>query len=72
MTDYNRPVVLSVASFTDVQQMDGGDTLVVRFEAPDGRDLVMLVPRRAAWPCRRTLLTFLLSYFAVSTPNPES
>ena len=48
MTEYNRPVVLSVASFTDVQQMDSGDTLAVRFEAPDGRDLVMLVPRGAA------------------------
>lgn len=48
MTENNRPVVLSVASFTDVQPMDGGDTLAVRFEAPDGREAVVLVPRRAA------------------------
>jgi hypothetical protein len=48
MTENNRPVVLSVATFTDVQPMDGGDTLAIRFEAPDGREVVMLIPRRAA------------------------
>jgi hypothetical protein len=48
MTENNRPVVLSVASFTDVQLMDSGDTLAVRFQAPDGRELVILVPRQAA------------------------
>lgn len=48
MTEDNRPVVLSVASFIDVQSMDGGDTLAMRFQAPDGRELVILVPRQAA------------------------
>ena len=48
MPETNRPVVLSVASVTDVQPMDGGDTLAVRFEAPDGREVAVLVPRGAA------------------------
>jgi hypothetical protein len=48
MTENNRPVVLSVASFIDVQSMDSGDTLAMRFQAPDGREVVILVPRQAA------------------------
>jgi hypothetical protein len=46
--DNARPVVLSVAEFTSVEVMDGGDTLAVRFRAPDGGEIALLVPQRAA------------------------
>jgi len=42
-----RPVVLSVAAFKDMEAIDGGDTIVVRFVAPDGREIALLVPRDA-------------------------
>jgi hypothetical protein len=42
-----RPVVLSVATFSDIEAIDGGDTIVVRFTAPDGREIVLLVPQQA-------------------------
>jgi hypothetical protein len=48
MTDNNHPVVLSVARFIGVQTMDSGDTLAMRFRAPDDRELVILVPRHVA------------------------
>jgi uncharacterized BrkB/YihY/UPF0761 family membrane protein len=48
MTENNHPVVLSVASFIGVQTMDSGDTLAMRFRAPDDRELVILVPRQVA------------------------
>lgn len=48
MPESNRPVVLSVGSFTDVHLMDGGDTVAVRFQASDGRELAVLVPRGSA------------------------
>jgi hypothetical protein len=48
MTDNKHPVVLSVASFIGVQTMDSGDTLALRFRAPDDRELVILVPRQVA------------------------
>ena len=48
MPENARPVVLSVAEFTRVEVMDGGDTLAVRFKAPDGREIALLVPQRAA------------------------
>jgi hypothetical protein len=41
-----RPVVLSVAKFTSVETMDGGDTLAVRFKALDGREIALLVPQQ--------------------------
>ena len=41
-------MVLSVASFIDVELMDGGDTVAIRFQAPDGREVAVLVPRAAA------------------------
>jgi hypothetical protein len=50
MTENNHPVVLSVASFIGVQTMDSGDTLAMRFRAPDDRELVILVPRQVAAP----------------------
>ena len=48
MTENNRPVVLSVASFTNVHLMDGGDTVAVCFQASDGQELAVLVPRGSA------------------------
>lgn len=47
MPDTLRPVVLSVATFGDIEAIDGGDTIVVRFVAPDGRDVSLLIPRDA-------------------------
>ena len=47
MPEKARPVVLSVAKFTSVEAMDGGDTLAMRFKAPDGREIALLVPQRA-------------------------
>ena len=48
MPENARPVVLSVAEFTRVELMDGGDTLAVRFKAPDSGEIALLVPQRAA------------------------
>lgn len=48
MPDSNRPVVLSVASFIGVRLIDGGDTVAVSFQAPDGREVAVVVPHRAA------------------------
>lgn len=45
MLDNSRPVVLSVAAFTCLETIDGGDTIVVRFKAPDGREIALLVPQ---------------------------
>jgi hypothetical protein len=59
MTENIRPVVLSVASFTDVELMDGGDTLAMRFQAPDGREVAMLVPRAAAFALQTQLADIL-------------
>lgn len=47
MSDTLRPIVLSVKAFTSVEAIDGGDTLVVRFKAPDGREIALLVPQQA-------------------------
>lgn len=44
MPDSLRPVVLSVAAFKSMESIDGGDTIVVRFAAPDGREIALLVP----------------------------
>lgn len=44
MSDNLRPVVLSVAAFKNMEAIDGGDTIVVRFVAPDGREIALLVP----------------------------
>lgn len=46
MTDSNRPFVLSAREFTDLRVLDGGDTIAICFEAPDGRELALLVPYR--------------------------
>ena len=48
MPENAKPVVLLVAEFTSVEVMDGGDTRAVRFKAPDGREVAMLVPQWAA------------------------
>ena len=47
MSDVMRPVVLSVTEFVGVEPIDGGDTFVVRFKAPDGREIALLVPKPA-------------------------
>ena len=47
MPDTMRPVVLSLAKFVGIEAIDGGDTIVVRFKAPDGREVALLVPQRA-------------------------
>ena len=47
MSETMRPVVLSVRTITGIEPIDGGDTLAVRFEAPDGREIALLVPRNA-------------------------
>lgn len=46
MSETMRPVVLSVSSFTGIEPIDGGDTIVVRFQAPDGREVALLVPKQ--------------------------
>lgn len=46
LTD-TRPVVLSIAEATGVQVMDGGDTLALRFKAPDGREIALVIPQKA-------------------------
>jgi hypothetical protein len=48
MIDDDKPMVLSVASLTDVRLIDGGDTFAVRFQAPGGREVAVLIPREAA------------------------
>lgn len=50
-----RPVVLSVRSFTGLEPIDGGDTIVVRFQAPDGREIALLVPKPALTDLRLLL-----------------
>ena len=47
MSDVMRPVVLSVSEFVGIEPIDGGDTIVVRFQAPDGREIALLVPKPA-------------------------
>ena len=47
LPDTLRPVVLSVAAFKGMEAIDGGDTIVVRFVAPDGREIALLVPQDA-------------------------
>ena len=47
MNESNRPVVLSVASAIDIYSIGGGNTIAVRFQAPDGREIAVLVPRKA-------------------------
>ncbi|MDR7039190.1 hypothetical protein J2X36_003963 [Methylobacterium sp. BE186] len=47
MPETMRPVVLSVRAFKGLMAIDGGDTVVVRFEAPDGREIALLVPKKA-------------------------
>jgi hypothetical protein len=48
MANDAQPRVLAVAGFVDVRLIDGGDTIAVRFEGPDGREVAVLVPRAAA------------------------
>lgn len=59
MTETSRPVVLSAATFTHAQLIDGGDTIVLQFEAPDGRGVAILVPRKAALALQPSLAAAL-------------
>ena len=47
LSDNMRPVVLSATNFVGVEPIDGGDTVAMRFTAPEGREVVVLVPRQA-------------------------
>ena len=47
MSDLVRPVVLSVTEFVGAEPIDGGETIVVRYKAPDGREIALLVPKPA-------------------------
>ena len=70
MTENNRPVVLSVARFSGVRLIDGGDTVLVRFEAPDGREIAILVPQRAASALNTHLPDVLARPDAVPVSEP--
>ena len=48
MSENKRPVVLPVSTCAGVEVMDGGDTLALRFQAPDGRQIALLVPQHTA------------------------
>ena len=50
-----RPVVLSVSEFVGIEPIDGGDTIVVWFQAPDGREIALLVPKPAFTELRAVL-----------------
>ena len=56
MPDTMRPVVLSVSAFVGIEPIDGGDTLIVRFKAPDGREIALLVPKPAVADLRAALV----------------
>lgn len=61
-------VVLSVSKFTDARLIDGGDTVTVFFEAPDGRQTAILIPRQPASELQSSLVELL----AVRPPrNPR-
>lgn len=60
MTETNRPVVLSAARFISVRMIDGGDTIAASFQAPDGREVAMLVPRREMLALQAQLADLLL------------
>lgn len=53
--DTMRPVVLSARPFTSTESIDGGDTIMVRFQAADGRDITLLVPKQALEDFRHLL-----------------
>jgi len=42
------PVVLSITEATGVHVMDGGDTLALHLKAPDGREVTLVIPQKAA------------------------
>lgn len=47
MSDNQHPIVMSVKAFTSIEAIDAGNTVVVRFTAPDDREIALLVPRKA-------------------------
>jgi hypothetical protein len=48
MPETMRPTVLSVAESAGIEVADYGDTIVVRFKAPDGREIALLIPQGAS------------------------
>ncbi|WP_156399199.1 hypothetical protein [Methylobacterium sp. Leaf466] len=55
MFDDPRPTVLPVIAFTNLDDIDGGNTVVLRFTSPDGREVALLVPKRAISELRRAI-----------------
>ena len=64
MPESSRPFVSSVDRFLGVQIIDGGDTVAVQFQAPDGRDINILVPRQAALALQANLFDVLSQPFS--------
>lgn len=48
MGDTGQPKVISTAIFTSVRLIDGGDTVAISLLEPDGSEVIVLVPRKAA------------------------
>jgi len=48
MSESDQPKVLSTACFNGLWLIDGGDTVAMSFQAPDGSEVTVLVPRNAA------------------------
>nr|USU32395.1 hypothetical protein NG677_01300 [Methylobacterium sp. OTU13CASTA1] len=48
MTDDNQVLLLSVSGLVNVQSVDGGDTLAIRFLDASGQELVLIAPRQVA------------------------
>ena len=56
MSDDLHPVAFPVKAFTSIETIDGGNTLVVRFTAPDDLEVALLVPQQAIADLRVLLL----------------
>jgi len=48
MGDTGQPKVITTAIFTSLRLIDGGDTVAISLLEPDGSEVIVLVPRRAA------------------------
>ena len=59
MSENSQLDVLAIADFLDVRLIDGGDTAVLRFRAPDDREVAVLVPREPAVALQEHLTTIL-------------
>ena len=59
MAGNDQLTVLSVASLVGTRTIDGGDTVALRFLAPDGGEIALLVPRRVAAEVQAALVDVL-------------